>query len=345
MPDKEPSHNLSYRREIMVDMTGHIQSGDSFFIIGAASMGKTRLIDFAMRPEVRAHYFANTADTTWLVRVDLNRLYSKDEWNFYELILNALLLHCSFYEHADMATIQTQLAELDSQVIESRDLLRALRFLELAVNRLCQIYKLNLCFLLDEFDEYYINMDKRVFAHLRALRDANKNRVCYGLFLRSLPDSLRPYGEAESFRELFGNRMLGLRPYSPQDTVQVIQQQLERKGGVIAADRHEALYIASGGHPGLIGALIDLVLANPQVLQRLGDFTWLAEQKSIRDECEKLWAGLLEEERKGLKALVSGSFGNVPVPTRVLMSLKGLTRNQNGQVACFNPLLEKYIQK
>jgi hypothetical protein len=343
MPDKEPSHNLSYRRDIMMDMTNYIQGGDSFFIIGAASMGKTRLIDFAMRADARRHYLSGSADSTWLIRVDLNRLYGTEEWKFYELVLSAMLLHCSYYEHADMDRIQAQLADLDSKVIESQDLLRALRFLELAINRLCQIYKLNLCFLFDEFDEYYRSMDKRIFAHLRALRDANKNRVSYGIFLRVLPESLRAYHEVESFRELFGSRVLGLRPYSQQDTLQVIQQQLERKGGVIAPEYHPAIFAASGGHPGMIGALIDLVMANPQVVQRLGDFTWLVAQKTIRDECEKLWQGLLDEERVALSALKHGNWGNVSNQTRMLLSIKGLIRNQNNQVACFTPLLEKYI--
>jgi hypothetical protein len=343
MPDKEPKHNLSYRQDILVDFSNYIQSGDSFFLIGAASMGKTRLIDFVMRSDVQKHYFGAEAVGTWLIRVDLNRLCGTEDWNFYELLLSAMMLNCNQYENADLDKIQAKLVDLDSKVIESHDFLRALRFFELAVNMLCQSYKINMCFLFDEFDEQYKTMNHKLFSQLRAVRDANKNRVCYGLFLRNLPEKLRTYNDVESFRELFGSRMIGLKPYSLQDTLQVIQQLESRKQVPIPIERREWIFTASGGHPGLIVALVDVFIANPQAANKMADYGWFVEQKSIADECKKLWNGLLDEERSGLLALARGSFGNVPMSTRALLNVKGLIRNQNERAAFFSPLLEKFI--
>ena len=93
--DNGLEHSLSYRKEVLERLFGCIKSVDSFFVIGGASAGKTRLMDFITREEVQRHYLGDQAQMTWLIRVDLNRLHKGEDWHFYELLLSSLMLGCS----------------------------------------------------------------------------------------------------------------------------------------------------------------------------------------------------------------------------------------------------------
>lgn len=340
-----PKHTLSYRQDILLKLFGYIESADSFYVIGAASMGKTRLMDHIMRPEVQKHYLGDKAPTTWIIRVDLNRMPTHENWNFYELLLSSLMLACNDHrELDDIDIIQAMIVDLDTKVIERRDYLLALRLFELAINRLCQQYEFNLCFLFDEFDEMYTTLPRELFAQLRAIRDANKNRLCYGIYMRHLPERLRAYADIEGFRELFSHRMIGLTPYNLQDATQMLLQLEARKQTAFAADRREWIFLNSGGHPGLISALVDLFITNPQAAQKTSQIGWFADQQGIMDECEKIWKGLNDDERAGLLALAQGTFAGISVLTKASLRLKGLVTQQNSTDRFFSPLFEHYIR-
>ena len=196
-----PQHSLEYRGEILSRFFRHIQSTESFYVLGAASMGKTRLLDFLLKADVQEYYLGQNAKNHWLIRVDLNRLPARDEsWTFYELLLSSILL--DIHNHENIMHLRDEIARLDSEVIQNQDHLRALRFFELAINKLCQVYEMKLCFLFDEFDEAYKTLPAEIFRQLRGVRDANKNRLSFALFLRQLPEILRPPDENESFYEL-----------------------------------------------------------------------------------------------------------------------------------------------
>ncbi len=341
-----PKHSLTYRQDILLKLFGYIESADSFFVIGAASMGKTRLMDHIMRPEVQKHYLGDTTPNTWIVRVDLNRMPARENWNFYELLLSSLMLSCSDHENdlTDVEQIRGELVNLDTKVIESHDFLLALRLFELAVNMLCQRYNLRLCFLFDEFDEMYQDMPRELFAQMRAVRDSNKNRLCYGIYMRHLPERMRPYGHVESFRELFSNRMIGLTPYNLQDATQMLLQLEARKNHPLPAERREWIYLQSGGHPGMISALMDLFINNPQAVQKISQIAWFGDQPGISDECEKIWKGLNDDERAGLLALAQGAFAGISPLAKASLRLKGLVAQPNGIDRFFSPLFEHYIR-
>ena len=110
---------------------------------------------------------------------------------------------------------------LDSEIIQNRDQLLALRLFELAVSRLCQVYQMKLCFLFDEFDDAYRTLAPEIFRQLRAVRDANKYRVSFVLFVRHLPELLRSPTDNESFYELLSRNGLGLGPYNRTDAQRI----------------------------------------------------------------------------------------------------------------------------
>lgn len=347
-----PQHPLEYRQEILSPFFKYVQSTESFHLIGAASMGKTRLLDFLMRNDVQEHYLHEKAKKTWLVRVDLNRLAVKNEsWAFYELLLSSLLLEVNDHANKDnldvLDNIRVEIAQLDSSVIEKRDLLLALRFFEMAVNRLCHVLDLKICFIFDEFDETYETMPRDLFMQLRAVRDANKNRVSFGLFLRKQPDRLRPTIDNESFYELISRNRIGLTPYTYADTMSMIEQLEIRRDHPLAPDQRPKIFETSGGHPGTISAIISILIETPNSNQHLespGWQEWISRQPSIVEECRKIWNGLSPEEQDALSAFVKGDFSKIALPVERLLTIKGLLRYNGDRMQIFSPPFALYVR-
>ena len=355
---------IQYREDTLKKFFGYIKSGESFYVIGAPSVGKTRLMDFLMgddpdalregiepdRERVKKHYLGEEASAkTWLARVDMNRLRSESDWGFrfFELLLNTVLLTCNRCESTnEIEKLKAAIAALDSDVIESKDALKAHRLFEMAIDMLCQTYGIKLCFLFDEFDEAYQTMPRELFAQLRAIRDANKYRVSYTLFLRNLPEKLRAPIENEGFYELISRNMLGLGPYSQQDTRHIIGQLETRHELSLSADKREWLYTFSGGHPGLMQALFKLIKDHPQSFAQHSNVEWCAKQEAIREEFRKIWIGLLKDEQTGLLEFVHGNQTRVSASTGKLLLAKGLLKPSNsGNVKIFSPLFEYLLSK
>lgn len=355
---------IQYREEILKPFFSYTKGGESFYVVGAPSVGKTRLMDFLMgddpdvlrenagvdRERVKNKYLpTETSAKTWLVRVDMNRMRQEHDWGFqfYELLLHTVLLSCNRLESTEQnEAIRMKLAALDSEVIESKDPLKAHRLFEMAVNMLCQSYDIRLCFLFDEFDETYKAMPREVFAQLRAVRDANKYRVSYVLFLRNLPEKLRDPLDNEGFYELISRNMLGLGPYTGQDTLHIIGQLEKRREYPLAQDKREWILVNSGGHPGLILALFAIFKENSRAAAQMANLEWFTTQDSVREEFRKIWAGLLDEEKGGLVEFAKGNYTAILPDTGKLLTAKGLLKPSGGKgMVFFSPLFGYWILK
>ncbi|MDX9993052.1 MAG: hypothetical protein RBS68_13520 [Anaerolineales bacterium] len=344
---------LSYRKDVVGPILRNVKSGDSCFVIGAPSVGKTRLMDFLMgdyldeKPvdgeAVKEHYLgAQQASQTWLIRVDMNRIGQEQDWGFcfYELLLSSLLI-ASFRHRADESII-TMLGGLDSDVLESKDVLKAHRFFEMAISRLCHFYSFKLCFLFDEFDETYKSMPPNIFSQLRAVRDANKYSLSYVLFLRNLPHKLRSPLDNESFYELLSRNMIGLGPLNRADSFRMLTQLGMRKEFLLSSDKAEWVYNQSGGHPGLLQGLYSLFRENPLAELKMADIDWFANQDIVFEELRKIWNGLLDEERTGILALINGDFQDTNRQIANLLMIKGLI---SPAMILFSPLLAPAITR
>lgn len=335
-----PEHPLSYRKEVLSKLFAHIRGADSFYVLGAASMGKTRLMDL-MRQDVQQHYLGDQAAQTWIIRVDMNRLPVRKGWYFYELLLSSLALACN--ERTDADELQKELSRLDSKVIEGRDFLRALRYFEMGVNLLCQGDDLKICFLFDEFDETYASMPKKLFAQLRAVRDANKNRICYGMFLRNLPERLRSPLDNESFFELLSRNSLGVGPYTKDDAMNIMDQLTTRLEATLSLQKKEWIFHASGGHPGLIRALLD-ILVGEHSEEIIKDLPRIIKHENVMEECRKIWIGLLDDEQAALKALSGNPGAEISPQVSKLLLTKGILLKSGDHLRVFSILFEQYIK-
>ncbi|HSO27614.1 MAG TPA: hypothetical protein VLS48_06060, partial [Anaerolineales bacterium] len=321
-----PEHNIDYRKEILQPLFDKIKSAESSAVIGAASAGKTRLLDFLMREDIRQHYLQEASGGILFLRVDCNRMHEMNDWGFFELLLSVLSLACS--QNMKATLLRPQVLSLHAQVITERSGLMGLRYFELAVHMLCADNGLNLCILLDEFDEPYRDLPKNTLANLRAIRDANKNRLSYHLFLRNLPERLRPPKDCEGFYELFSRSALGLGPYNRDDSLVIIQQWEARRRYSLTPEQKEWILAAGRGHPGLMQALFG-------VLQDRGyagcpDLDALVFQETnVIEECRKIWEGLLPEEQCCVVDLYTGKPADPEILR--LLSVRRLINQEQGK--------------
>jgi hypothetical protein len=337
---------IDLRKEILVPFFEYIKGAESFYVVGGASMGKTRLLDFIMREDVRYRYLGKEADQVWLIRVDMNRLAIRNEaWAFYELLLSSIVLE--LVNHQVSEDLRNELMEMNTKVIEGRELLLTLRVFEMAVNQLCQgETKAKLCFLLDEFDETYRTLSPYTLSQLRAVRDANKYCVLYGIFLRDLPERLRPALDNEDFYELISRNMLGIGPYTKMDTLKIIQKVEGRRNYPLTPPQREQIYEASGGHIGLAQTLLGILIEDLQASQKFAMPDWLdwfGKQQDCIEECRKIWKGLSSDEQKGLSTFVKEGYNSIPADTAKLLSAKGLLNTRNTPFL-FSPIFELYVR-
>lgn len=352
---------IEYREETLKPFFNYIRSGESFFVIGAPSVGKTRLVDFVMgddpdarrnggefnRDKVKKHYLGESATNVWLVRVDMNRMRHEHGWGFqfFELLLHSLLLACDRNSSiAEIEVLKESLASLDSQVIQSRDDLMAHRLLEMAINRICQIYQIQICFLFDEFDVTYGAMPLETFAQLRAIRDANKYLLSYALFLRNLPEKLRNPKDNESFYELISRNMVGLGPFSRKDTLHIIDQLERRREHVLPQDIRDWVYITSGGHPGLIQVLFNILKDQSLAIGKIQDLEWYARQETIREEFRKIWFGLTNEEQIALSNIALGDQNSITPSIGKQLLAKGIIKPLSDHISFFSPMLGYWLR-
>ncbi|MBP7961645.1 MAG: winged helix-turn-helix domain-containing protein [Caldilineaceae bacterium] len=340
MPEIGPTHPITYRAEIVGPIFALIHAGESAAVVASASMGKSRLVQFLLRHDVRRHYLGDAADATLLAWADCNRMAKISEWGLHELILTALVE--AIGTRPGMEAVRQQLNQLRREAIVESNALLAQRHVELAVRMVCQEHGLRVCLLFDEFDESFSTLPVQALASLRALRDANKYWLTYVLFLRHHPAHLRDPEECEGFYELISRSILGLKPYTDEDARRILIQLQARRGHRLLNLSEEIvteLLRLSGGHPGLLGALVD-GLTNSQPLG-VGWQEWAQRLDNVQEELRKLWAGLRVDERQALNRLaLSASTG---FRERESLLLKGLIRQKDRQdFTFFTPLLRDF---
>lgn len=304
-------------------------------------MGKSRLTRFLLRRDVQRHYLGEEATRMLLLYTDCNRMAELSDWGLYELMLTTLVETVGQTEEG--VELRDALHTLRKEAILEKSSLLAQRYVEHAAKLLCQRYHLRLCFFFDEFDELYRTLPSQTLANLRALRDENKYWLSYVLFVRDRLEILRQEERCEGFEELFTRNVLGLTPYTPVDARQVLAQ-LETRYGVelfsISPDAQEQVLRLSGGHPGLMVALMDGLKSGSPV--GVSWTEWAVQQHKVQEELRKLWYGLREEERLALNHLAQGS--PMGYQERESLLQKGLLTQPEDtkETRFFSPLLGSY---
>lgn len=336
---------ITYRTDLMRAIYLHLDAGKCGALYGIASSGKSRLVEFMGRPDVRRRYSGEDWPRTLLPWVDGNDLLEHTEWGLCEKILSAIL--------ADMAQLperggaaRAKAAEWYWQLIRSENKALARRYLAFAIEDLVD-YRIVL--LLDEMEEFMAGADDLVFAGLRGLRDRfkrdNQYRVLYLLTSRRKLVHVHP-GDSlafASFRELFKDFTQPLGCYRHDDAAEMLKRlsgvySLQR---VLTSDLVEQLIEVTGGHAGLIDAAYHS--GTEADWGRANLASALIGADSVFNECVSIDESLDEADMQAVEAISAGQDPG-PVQTRTLEAT-GLVRRDARQAPQVIELLKLYVHR
>jgi DNA-binding winged helix-turn-helix (wHTH) protein len=199
--------------------------------------------------------------------------------------------------------------------------------------------------LFDEFDAVFRDMPAPLFRCLRVIRDSHKDQISYLVVsthdLAGLRNDLADV--VDHFYRLVSRNFCWLGPYCEVDARQMNNYLASRRNLELSEKDTQRLLELSGGHAGLLKAILSLLWNgdNPGVLTKPA--TVLAKESVIERECQKTWGNLSENEKADLCSFSNGD----PLDEQTLDHLqdRGLLRQGKNNVrGVFSPLLASFIQ-
>lgn len=302
--------SVNFRADILRDIHRHLEAGKCGTLIGVASCGKSRLVEFMGRPDAREHYLGEKWKSTLFPWVDGNDLLEMSEWGLYEKILHAILIQI---EDSGIDGAQEKIEKVNQWYWklakpDNRHLARRLVGFALA-----ELKDIRIVLLLDDFEKIFSAADESVFSGLRSLRDMfkkdNQYRVLYLCFSRKrlirLRETVSP--EFESFIELFKNFSRPIGCYSEDDALFMIQRLSEAyplEGRIMTQELAQLLCEVTGGHAGLMDAAFHSKTEDKWGQGNLAKT--LISAMGVWNECNSIWEGLDEDEQGALYAISCG---------------------------------------
>lgn len=336
---------LTYRAKFLHDIHKHLDAGKCGALIGVASSGKSRLVEFMGRPDVRERYLGEKWATVLFPWVDGNDLLEHSEWGLYEKILNAILLDLDRLPDGG-GEARPKVEEWYWKLVRSENRHLARRLVSYAIADLKNVDRVVL--LLDDFEKFFSQAEDTVFSGFRSLRDTfkrdNQYRLLYLLFSRTRPLKLRypVSSEYQGFVELFKNFTQPIGCYSEEDALFMIQRLSEAfplEGRPMTPELAQKLYEVTGGHAGLIDAAY-----HSKTESRWGQADIakpIIDTNNVWNECNSMWEGLDEEDRKALDSLARSQEPE-PEATRWLEQ-SGLVRRDSTGAPQIVELLRLYL--
>jgi hypothetical protein len=337
---KRDRYTITYRAAEAHQVMNWIKAGQSGCLIGLRGAGKSNFLRFLLREDVRWHYLGRDYADFVLVLIDLLALTEYTNWAVCELILDRLLAQLRLFS---METeIIEGVASLHQEAMRLRDPLTAYRALEQCVDLLCRRPAQCVALLFDEFDTAFRTLDPFLFRCLRAIRDAHKGHVSYIVVvdddLACLRDDL---DEVEHFHRLMSRNIRGLGPYNQADAQQMISYLASQRSIELGAGDAARLIELSGGHAGLLKAILSLLGDARQDGGLVELAPILKDEPAVHAECQKVWDSLSEGEQTALCTLASGMVADPDALHR--LERKGLVREGRSGSSIFSPLFADFV--
>jgi DNA-binding winged helix-turn-helix (wHTH) protein len=328
---------LTYRRNVVDQIMACIAAGDSCQVVGIGSVGKSNLLRFLQRPDVRQARLGQEGERALFVYVDANKLLKRSRWGLAELMLHQLVLEFSgqgagakVFQTLDEATGRAGAKEhqapdelhgrAGAEALQALDELHgratapetsrlAMRYLDRAAALVCSQAGLRLVWLFDEFDGLVEKLPRQAFSALRALRDDYKGWLVYVVAARQELNRLgQKPDKIEAFEELISPRTIWLGPYGLEDAHLMVQRLAARSEVAVEGAVVEALLCATGGHPGLLKTGFSLIKEGPAGLPER-----LLSDGRVQDECLRIWRSLPRGDQEALARLARGE-GRAALP-------------------------------
>lgn len=332
---------LTFQAETVQSLLRYVAAGDSCAVVGIGSVGKSNLLRFLLRDDVRQAYLGDEAAGYLFVYVDGNKLLKPTLWGLVELVLHQIGL-ALMQREVEPAVLQT-VDDLHQQAAQRKSRALALRYLDRALNLVIRPLRLRLVLLLDEFDELARTMPPRGFAALRALRDDYKYRLMYVVATRLELNRLREnITEIEMFDELVSPQTLWLGLYSEEDARLNLSQLIARHKFNLPAEVIDQLLSLTGRHSGLLREAYRVACEQPPDLGQA-----LAGDPQIQVECQRIWLSLATDEQQVLVTLANkATFQPEQVGALTRLRRKGLvSRRDESEISFFSPLFSAYLKQ
>jgi len=342
-----PEHDplpLNYRLEEVSRIYSHIAAGNSCQVIGIGSVGKSNLLRFLSREDLRRGQLGPEWKRTLFIYVDSNKLIQQSEWGA-EWSVWELMLHQMLVELTGANVPIKMLEQIDNlyrQAVDGTTHHVALRYLDRAVSLACKGEGLKIVFLFDEFDNLYGAFPSQVFDALRALRDDHKYQLMYVVAARKELSRLRKTEtSSEAFEEIIIENTIWLTAYSESDALDMLHRIIRRHKKTLNQQQTHELLKLTGGHPGLIRAIFSTMKQQPSP-----ELDIAAGSLSVQDECMRIWLSVTREEQKILTALANDAKQSVPSHILDQLRCKGLVDGnwvEAGQI--FSSIFASFILK
>lgn len=340
---------LTYRARIVSAVMKCIGAGESCSLVGVSGIGKSALLRFIKRSDVKEQYLGRTYHRYLFINIDCNLLAELSEWGMYEFLLNQITqtIERQLNEITEIDLVQ-KLRALYWEIEGNKSKLLAQRHLSRSVGFLLKSSFDKVVFFFDEFDGVLKQIDFQLFNNLRGLRDEYRPQISYITLTRQFFPMVREdfENQAEGFYETFSRNVFGLTPYDSDDARQVVSELMTSLK--IALHEQEIIYLISttGGHAGLLKAAFVFLSRGPVANSRdaLGK---MLQDANIMDECRKIWLSLMPPEQKVLLQIaklqrVAESESAIAEHLR----MKGITveKDKSGP-RIFSPLLAYFLNQ
>ncbi len=340
------------RMRLLQEILKCLGAGESCVLIGASSMGKSRVLRM-LTDETMRRTIVSQEPPTLYVLVDFNRLHGQEDWMYYEVLLSALLwaLDRRNGEDEEVAQLLEQVEHLHAEAVQRANPLLALRYLERAIMLLLDHFGGGVVFLMDEADSVVRGAPASFFRALKAIRDQHRYRVRYLVALRDEIERIRDnVGEIEPFYEHVTLHIFYVGPYSREESLEVLRGLYDRHHQPWNESQARKLVLLSGGHPGLLRELHAWISKNEHRLPKHADDLLTVDQ--IWQECRRLWQSLQEDERRALVKIIQEEDQGISKSVLHTLERKGIlvfrgkgTPQQIGDSRIFSPIFLSFIRQ
>jgi hypothetical protein len=291
-------YTINYRVTEARQVMRWIKASQSGCLVGLRGAGKSNFLRFLLRSDVQQHYLGPDDTDFIFILVEMLSLTEHSEWAVYELILDRLLNQLrSLWPEENIE----EMASLLREVRQTRDSLTAQRAIERCMDILCQRPEQRIVLFFDEFNAVFRDFNPSLFRCLRAIRDAHKEQVSYIVVVTDDLTYLRDdLGEIEHFYRLVSRNVCGLGPYSDDDARQMIRYLASTQPIEIDKEVTIRLLKLSGGHAGLLKAMLSRFWDVSQTEELAAVVPTLVDEPVVQAECRKVWTSLSETQQAAL---------------------------------------------
>jgi hypothetical protein len=354
-----------------------LTAGESCSLVGIGSVGKSNLMQFLTRADVKERYLGpERAPYFLMVLLNPHQMIrpqkqvldmTGESWPGYEIMLNRLrrTLAVTIYEGAipdgrdERGDVVERVAHRYNYLFDAHPLFAqtGIRQLEDSITEVLRLdRRMRIVFLFDEFDEF-IHLPAYFFQSLRGVRDDYKQRVMYLTASRFTLDELTrrhkpdPADLAimEGFIELFHGFTHYLSRLDPQSARASLERLKRRYNTQLQPEVERLLLYTTGRHSGLLRRAFRVTLGIYEFSGTDSLFIQLLLQdRGVMQECQSIFDSLSAEEQTLLRAIVHMQAVDEKSDTvkhLVDKKLLAWTRDVPARPVLTIPLLARFIEQ